>query len=161
MDNAMPSTNVAAFVFPEFAAEVPSNIELPAGFLPLRLLLKPSDLVLELDRPDVLVGRHSQAGLRLALPDVSRRHCRLFFSNGGWQVVDLDSLNGVFVNGVRVRQGELRDHDLVGIGSFNFEVELQDGREGSAEPAQFTDAKIPPQSVTHLAQKFEQQRKAS
>jgi pSer/pThr/pTyr-binding forkhead associated (FHA) protein len=118
-------------------------------------------MVLELDLPDVLVGRHSAAGLRLALPDVSRRHGRFIFGNGAWQVVDLDSLNGVFVNGVRVRQAELHDRDMVGIGSFNFQVDLQGESTASAKPHQFSDARTPSQSVTHLAMRFEEQRRAS
>jgi len=161
MENAISPTSVAAFVFPEFRNEMSGNPELPVGFLPLRLILRPSDMVLELDRPDLLVGRHSAAGLRLALPDVSRRHCRFIFDNGAWQVVDLDSLNGVFVNGVRVRQAELHDQDIIGIGSFNFQIDLQSGSGASAELKQFPDARIPSQSVTHLAMKFEEQRQAS
>jgi pSer/pThr/pTyr-binding forkhead associated (FHA) protein len=161
MENAMPSASVAAFVFPEFRNELSGDMELPAGFVSLRLILKPSDMVLELDRPDMLVGRHSAAGLRLALPDVSRRHCRFLFANGAWQVVDLDSLNGVFVNGVRVRQAELHDQDTLGIGSFYFEVDWQSGSGGSAKPQHFADARVPSQSVTHLAMKFEEQRQAS
>ena len=49
---------------------------------------------------DMLIGRHSQADIRLPLPDVSRRHCRFFFGEGVWQVLDLNSLNGVFLNGM-------------------------------------------------------------
>ena len=102
----------------------PPGRESPPAFIPLKLVLQPSGPVLELTRPDTLVGRHSEADVRLPLPDVSRRHCRFVFTDSAWQVFDLDSLNGVFVNGERVAHATLHDRDLVAIGGFRFEVDL-------------------------------------
>src|SRR4051794_38746729 len=100
----------------------------PDGFLRMRLVLQPSGLVLDVDGPDVLVGRHSEADLRLPLPDVSRRHCRLQFVEGGWQVIDLNSLNGVQVNGEQVLQAPLEHGDSLRIGGFTFAVDLSDSK---------------------------------
>jgi pSer/pThr/pTyr-binding forkhead associated (FHA) protein len=98
--------------------------ELPADFVPLRLVLQPSGAVVAVDRPDVLVGRHTEADVRLPLPDVSRRHCRLQFVAGGWRVVDLSSLNGIHVNGEQVQQAPLAQDDLLRIGGFTFAIDL-------------------------------------
>jgi hypothetical protein len=106
---------------------------LPEDFVPLRLLLQPSGAVLELSQPDVLMGRHSQADIRLPLPDVSRRHCRFLFSHGVWQVIDLNSLNGVFLNGESVRQATLRPGDLLRIGGFIFAVDVNGADPEAAE----------------------------
>src|SRR5262245_40204368 len=73
-------------------------------FAARRLELLPSGMTVDLARPDVLVGRHSEADVRLPLPDVSRRHCRFVYAAGRWQVIDLNSLNGVYVNGEKVHQ---------------------------------------------------------
>src|SRR5579875_1503315 len=108
-------------------------LPLPEDFVPLRLILQPSGATVELAQPDMLIGRHSQADVRLPLPDVSRRHCRFLFSEGVWQVIDLNSLNGVFVNGEQVRQTTLRSGDLIRIGGFTFAVEVN---EVSAEAAE-------------------------
>ena len=104
--------------------------DLPPGFAPLRLRLQPGGLSVELTRPSTLIGRHSDADVRLALPDVSRRHCRFVFADGTWQVLDLDSLNGVWVNGERLQQATLMANDFVRIGSLTFLVEL--GQETAA-----------------------------
>jgi pSer/pThr/pTyr-binding forkhead associated (FHA) protein len=72
----------------------------------------------------MLIGRHSDADVRLSLPDVSRRHCRLVFAASRWQIFDLNSLNGVFVNGDRVQQATLDDGDIIRIGGLTFQVEL-------------------------------------
>jgi pSer/pThr/pTyr-binding forkhead associated (FHA) protein len=97
----------------------------PPEFVPLWLVLEGGGGArVELRRTDNLIGRHSEADVRLPLPDVSRRHCRFVWSLAGWQVIDLDSLNGVFVNDVKVRQAGLRPGDLVRLGGFTFRVEL-------------------------------------
>ena len=42
-----------------------------------------------------------------------------------WQVFDLNSLNGIFVNGERVQHSVLHNGDAVRLGSFTFNVEMQ------------------------------------
>jgi hypothetical protein len=94
------------------------------GLMPLRLWMQPAGLMIELTQADNLVGRHSSADVRLPLPDVSRRHCRFVYVGGRWQVRDLNSLNGVFVNEERVAETDLKDGDQVRLGGFTFAVEL-------------------------------------
>ena len=98
-----------------------------AAFVPLRLFLLPAGKVFEVTQPEALVGRHSEADICLRLPDVSRRHCRLVFADNCWQVFDLQSLNGLFVNGRRVPQATLKHKDTVRLGSLTFEVDLHPG----------------------------------
>jgi pSer/pThr/pTyr-binding forkhead associated (FHA) protein len=102
-------------------------VELPPDFVPLRLLLQPSGLSVDFNQPDMVVGRHSAADVRLSLPDVSRRHCRFLFGDGAWRVFDLNSLNGVYVNGERLQEATVANGDRIRIGSLTFEVEI--GRE--------------------------------
>ena len=90
----------------------------------LRLVLQPGGMVVELTQADTLIGRHSAADIRLPLPDVSRRHCRIVRSAGRWRVVDLNSLNGVYLNEESVQEAELRDGDRLRVGGFTFAVEL-------------------------------------
>jgi pSer/pThr/pTyr-binding forkhead associated (FHA) protein len=101
-------------------------------------MLEPGGAIIEVDGPDVLVGRHTEADIRLPMPDVSRRHCRLQFIDGGWQVIDLNSLNGVQVNGEPVLQAPLGEGDRLRIGSFIFTIDLQrrTGTTGSASHIQ-------------------------
>lgn len=93
-------------------------------FIPLRLQLVPGGGTVEVTRPEAIVGRHSTADVRLHLPDVSRRHCRLVFTQGQWQVFDLQSTNGLFVNDEAVDQATLHPLDRLRIGSYTFEVDL-------------------------------------
>jgi predicted component of type VI protein secretion system len=100
--------------------------ELPSAFVPLRLMLQPGGLCLELTRPDMLIGRHSEADIRLALPDISRRHCRCHFADGHWHIRDLNSLNGIFVNKQRLHEGTLYDGDRLQLASLTFVVAIPD-----------------------------------
>jgi pSer/pThr/pTyr-binding forkhead associated (FHA) protein len=81
-------------------------------------------MAVEMTKTEVVLGRHSSSDVRLALPDVSRRHCRFIFVDASWYVIDLNSLNGTFVNGQRIQQIALRHRDRLRIGGFTFEVSL-------------------------------------
>jgi pSer/pThr/pTyr-binding forkhead associated (FHA) protein len=146
---------------PHYSRPLPCP-EQPPAFFPLKLMIKPGGSILELTRPDMLMGRHSQSDIRLPLPDVSRRHCRLLFTEGAWHVFDLDSLNGVFVNGEPVRHAVLHDHDVLAIGGFQFEVDLSDG---SSAPASSENAAAVihrfPESLPHATLDLDSQRRAS
>ena len=119
--------------------------DLPPTFLPLRLRLQPGGQTVELTTPNAVIGRHTDADLRLPLPDVSRRHCRCFFADGSWQIVDLNSLNGIYVNGERVQQADLHHGDVLGIGGFTFEVDLTVLEPRSSSPV------VPSESERRLA----------
>jgi pSer/pThr/pTyr-binding forkhead associated (FHA) protein len=124
MENSESSAEAAGLPAPGLHWRTRSPLPVPDDFLPLRLILQPSGASVELTQPDMLIGRHSQADVRLPLPDVSRRHCRFFFGQGVWQVLDLNSLNGVFVNGAAIRQSVVQHGDLIRIGGFTFAVDL-------------------------------------
>src|SRR5262249_33644790 len=107
----------------------------PEKVRPLRLVLVPTGMSVELTRGEHLLGRHSTADVRLPLADVSRRHCRLIFAEATWTIIDLDSLNGVFVNTERVQQPALSHGDRIRIGSFVFEVQFPDLAAGGSRRA--------------------------
>jgi pSer/pThr/pTyr-binding forkhead associated (FHA) protein len=93
-------------------------------FTPLRLVVDGGETTLVVDRPEMVAGRHSDADLRLPLPDVSRRHCRFAWTAGRWQVFDLGSLNGLWINDRQVQQAVLEEGDRLRIGGFCFIVQL-------------------------------------
>jgi pSer/pThr/pTyr-binding forkhead associated (FHA) protein len=141
---------------PRFALRLvnpPSAGSLPRDFTPLQLVLLPAHTPIELNQPDVLVGRHSQCDLRLPSPEVSRCHCRLQFQEGHWWVKDSQSTNGVFVNNHRVESVALRSGDVIRIGNFTLVVHQLDTL-GSAQADQFVVRSI----ATALTQPQPQRR---
>ena len=59
---------------------------------------------LEIGLTPVSVGRYSDNHFALADPFVSGRHCVIMFKNGQIWVSDLNSSNGIFIDGQRVQQ---------------------------------------------------------
>ncbi len=112
--------------YPVAKAHLPAQPAPPRSndIVPLQLVLVPSGRILELNKPDQMLGRHSGSDIRLPLADVSRRHCRIFYANTAWHILDLDSTNGVFLNHRKVQQARLKTGDLLRIGSFLFEVRI-------------------------------------
>jgi Nif-specific regulatory protein len=64
------------------------------------------------------IGRKSENDLVLAHSSVSRQHVKVFSKEQRFQVMDLDSLNGITVNGNKVTKAQLADGDTVGVGDF-------------------------------------------
>jgi two-component system response regulator HydG len=69
-----------------------------------------------------LVGQSAACALRLTDPEVSRRHLSLAATPLGLEIVDLRSTNGVWVNGVRVREAVLAGGERVTIGGSTLGV---------------------------------------
>jgi len=69
------------------------------------------------------VGRTARADFILDAALVSRLHCRLTADKSDQLVIeDLDSTNGIQVNGRRVTRQVLKPGDVVTIGRVEFEV---------------------------------------
>jgi PAS domain-containing protein len=74
--------------------------------------------VIDLASDELVVGRDPLAGIWIDDPGVSRRHARIIRrEDGGHAIADLGSLNGTYVNGVRVRSAPLASGDRVQIGT--------------------------------------------
>jgi pSer/pThr/pTyr-binding forkhead associated (FHA) protein len=67
-------------------------------------------------RDVMTVGRRETCDIPLRFPDISGLHCQLYFRNGYWYVKDLNSTNGVKVNGTRVQDKVLHPRDELSIG---------------------------------------------
>lgn len=83
---------------------------------------------------EVTLGRQEGCTHVLPLAKVSRRHARLLGGNGTWGIQDLDSSNGVFVNGERVRSAWLRPGDEVRLGPLAFRYEVDGTAPAEALP---------------------------
>ena len=64
----------------------------------------------------LVLGKAPDCQIRLDISRVSRHHCRLEISDDGVSVVDLESTNGVQVNGRQVQEHLLRDGDRLQLG---------------------------------------------
>jgi len=98
-----------------------------------KLVLKHESRVIRevpLTRTMITIGRTPDNDLVIDNLAVSGQHARLFFTDEGFVVEDLESLNGTFVNGQRIQKWRLRNGDQVMIGKHT--LVFQD--DGAAVP---------------------------
>jgi adenylate cyclase len=74
-------------------------------------------------RPVMTIGRREMCDVRLEFPNISGLHCELSFRDGYWTVRDLNSTNGVKVNGQRVQSRPLKPGDEIGIAKRRFTIQ--------------------------------------
>lgn len=73
-------------------------------------------------KPKLLVGRRDECDIALRFPNVSSHHCELELVDGYWQIRDLNSSNGIKVNGIRCTQSWLLPGDEVSIAKHKYEA---------------------------------------
>ena len=74
------------------------------------------DGIFELGDRAVVIGRSAECDIQLGVQNVSRKHARVLFQNEEYLIEDLESTNGVFVNGIKVVKCVLRNDDQIEIG---------------------------------------------
>ena len=120
----VPEETTASLAAIENRQELESELgsllaELPAGTGMLVVRRGPNaGSTLVLDQPATAIGRHPDSDLFLDDVTVSRRHAVVRRSPQGYEISDLGSLNGTYVDHVRIETVGLHDLDEVQVGRF-------------------------------------------
>jgi diguanylate cyclase (GGDEF)-like protein len=85
----------------------------------------------KVDADEVIIGRSSDAQIRLDDDGISRKHARVFMDKGELWIQDLKSANGTIINGDLIDVQKLRDGDKIQVGAttilkFTYHDELDD-----------------------------------
>lgn len=95
---------------------------------------------------EVCLGEHltigRKAGNDLVIEDqaVSGRHARIVKIHAVYFIEDLKSTNGTFVNGTRIDRKQLKDTDVIGIGTHRLLFRDEAGHETTPGPALVADS---------------------
>lgn len=110
---------------PDLANEVRRRIKAPHR--PVLVVLSGNEMGqrVVVDR-SILIGRDPDAELMLTDALVSWHHARIEDRGDSWALVDLDSTNGLTVNGEASKERVLASNDQILIGSTAIAFELQD-----------------------------------
>jgi hypothetical protein len=68
----------------------------------------------------VTVGRGQESSIFLDDVTVSRKHAEIVHGENGYRIRDVGSLNGTYVNRVRVDAVDLRNGDEIQVGKYRF-----------------------------------------
>lgn len=86
----------------------PISSHLPSASIPLQGTL--------------VIGRSPECEVCLNFAHLSRKHARITLSTTGLEVEDLNSSNGTFVNGGRIRQARLQSGDILSFDALRFRI---------------------------------------
>ncbi len=73
-------------------------------------------------KKSLLVGRRESCDIVLRFANVSAHHCQLTCEGGYWYVKDLNSKNGIKVNGLRVASKRLSPGDELAVAKHKYEM---------------------------------------
>jgi hypothetical protein len=109
-------------------AAPPAAAEAPPGPVEREVaVLQWEGRTLRVDKRSVLLGRSRECDIQVEDPNVSRRHAELRQEGSAYWIIDLDSTNGVEVNGRRVKRAKLAPGDTFTVGSTDVTFSTERG----------------------------------
>jgi predicted component of type VI protein secretion system len=87
----------------------------------------------------LLVGRRESCDIVLRFSNVSAHHCQLYLNGGYWYVKDLQSRNGIKVNGTRVTEKLLQPGDELSVAKHRYDVRYSPFDNGAVGPPPVDD----------------------
>ncbi|HEX5656872.1 MAG TPA: GGDEF domain-containing protein [Polyangiales bacterium] len=110
---------------------LPANVRPSRNAMTLHVIKGPrAGEVLTVDRDDAVLGRGEDADLRIQDPSLSRTHARFERDGDTLTVTDLESMNGTFVEGQRVRETlRLKSGEQLTLGNVVVRFAVQDPTE--------------------------------
>jgi Ca-activated chloride channel homolog len=101
-------------------------VEDAAGPLPKAALIDVASRArYELVRPVNIIGRSAQCEIHAPSQKVSRQSAAIVAEGGRFWVEDLGSTNGVYKDGVRIQKHQLKKGDVITIGEYSFEYDVE------------------------------------
>ena len=82
----------------------------------------------------LLVGRRESCDIVLRFSNVSAHHCQLSCDGGYWYVKDMNSKNGIKVNGARVTNKRVDPGDILAVAKHNYQVQYSPAELGAVGP---------------------------
>ena len=84
------------------------------------------DVVFNIQKLPVILGRDKENEITLSDKSVSRKHAQIFQKRNKLFIKDLGSINGTFVNGEKVKSSGFSFGDTLQIGFYKLEVNMSD-----------------------------------
>ncbi len=107
-----------------------------------------------------VIGRASDADIRLTAAGISRQHCELKRSKGGFLIKDLNSTNHTRVNESVVERASLADGDRIRLGQTVLKYIAADTPEAAYHARLLRDGQRDPDSGLHVIGHFQTQLQA-
>lgn len=80
----------------------------------------------ELKAERTTIGRLDDNAFQIAEPSVSSHHCEVLMKNNEFLVRDLDSTNGTYIGGQKIKEGTLKPGQTMILGEIEVRLETED-----------------------------------
>ncbi len=99
-----------------------------SGKTQIKILLKYNNKLLKtfkIDKDEIIIGRRKSSDIHISNSTVSRQHARIINNQGNYLIEDLKSINGVYLNKVRIISRYLKNGDVINIGKHTLVVNIK------------------------------------
>jgi pSer/pThr/pTyr-binding forkhead associated (FHA) protein len=86
------------------------------------------------DGETVSIGRDPDADVFLDNTGISRAHAKIARTHGGFELEDLNSANGTYLNDVQISKESLKENDVIRVGKFSLWITMAEDRRAVAVP---------------------------
>jgi hypothetical protein len=85
-------------------------------------------------KKQLLIGRRESCDIVLRFANVSAHHCQMYINGGYWYVRDMQSRNGVKVNGIRVQEKRVDPGDAFAVAKHKYKLMYSPADLGAVGP---------------------------
>ena len=69
-----------------------------------------------IELPEVTIGRNTNNDLQINDPTVSSQHFKIYYKNHEYYIQDLNSANGIIMNGKKIKEAKLTNNIAIQVG---------------------------------------------
>ena len=66
----------------------------------------------------IIIGRIPECEIQFPVKSISRKHACIYFHNEEYFIEDLNSTNGIYINGLKIEKASLRNQDQIEVGEI-------------------------------------------
>lgn len=81
---------------------------------------------IKIETDETQIGRDESNQVKLFHKSISRKHCKFVIQDGKIILIDLNSTNGTFVNGIQIQEKEVFNDDEIKMGNLLFVIEIRE-----------------------------------
>ena len=95
----------------------------------LSVLLKLQNTVIKefkTDQNEIIIGRDPNNDIQIDNIAISRKHARIVKNPNDYIIEDMNSVNGIFIDGKKINKKFLKTNDEIIIGKYSLQIILED-----------------------------------
>ena len=127
--------------------------------LPRAFLIIGGAKVFPIEHPVTRIGRAFENDLMLEYPQISRLHAELRFGPGYYEIIDLESTGGTFVNGNKIKNQKLHKGDVITLVNLHLVFGQDDIPDSTTQYKKPKDSKHADQETKVLPHKTQENSK--